>query len=84
MHQWLACANARCDVKDRPLFVLCRFPAALASASHMRLSAKRLHLMHCGLAFGRAWAWGYLALAFYVVFKGCLDGLLQRIHKARG
>jgi hypothetical protein len=29
-------------------------------------------------------AWGYLALAFYVVFKGCLDGLLQRIHKARG
>jgi len=28
--------------------------------------------------------WGYLALAFYVVFKGCLDGLLQRIHKARG
>ena len=28
-------------------------------------------------------AWGYLALAFYVVFKGCLDGLLQRIHKAR-
>ena len=29
-------------------------------------------------------AWGYLALAFYVVFKGCLDGLLQRIHRARG
>ena len=29
-------------------------------------------------------AWGYLALACYVVFKGCLDGLLQRIHKARG
>jgi len=28
-------------------------------------------------------AWGYLALAFYVVFKGCLDGLLQRIHRAR-
>jgi hypothetical protein len=28
-------------------------------------------------------AWGYLALAFYVVFKGCLDGLSQRIHKAR-
>ena len=28
-------------------------------------------------------AWGYLALACYVVFKGCLDGLLQRIHKAR-
>jgi hypothetical protein len=28
-------------------------------------------------------AWGYLALAFYVVFKGCLDGLLHRIHKAR-
>jgi hypothetical protein len=27
--------------------------------------------------------WGYLALAFYVVFKGCLDGLLQRIHRAR-
>jgi hypothetical protein len=28
-------------------------------------------------------AWGYLALAFYVVFKGCLDGLLQRIHGSR-
>ncbi len=27
--------------------------------------------------------WGYLALACYVVFKGCLDGLLQRIHRAR-
>jgi hypothetical protein len=25
-------------------------------------------------------AWGYLALAFYVVFKGCLDGLLHPIH----
>jgi hypothetical protein len=24
-------------------------------------------------------AWGYLALAFYVVFEGCLDGLLGRI-----
>ncbi len=28
-------------------------------------------------------AWGYLALAFYVIFKGCLDGLLHRIHTAR-
>ena len=28
-------------------------------------------------------AWGYLALALYVVFKGCLDGLLHRIHRAR-
>ena len=28
-------------------------------------------------------AWGYLALALYVVFKGCLDGLLHRIHGAR-
>jgi len=27
--------------------------------------------------------WGYLALAFYVVFKGCLEGLLHRIHRAR-
>ncbi len=25
--------------------------------------------------------WGYLALAFYVVFKGCVDGLLQRVHR---
>jgi hypothetical protein len=29
-------------------------------------------------------AWGYLALAFYVVFKGCLDGLLHRIHRSSG
>jgi hypothetical protein len=28
--------------------------------------------------------WGYLALAFYVVFKGCLDGLLHRIHRSGG
>jgi hypothetical protein len=28
-------------------------------------------------------AWGYLALACYVVVEGCLDGLLQRVHKAR-
>lgn len=28
-------------------------------------------------------AWGYLALACYVVFKVSADGLLQRIHKAR-
>jgi hypothetical protein len=27
--------------------------------------------------------WGYLGLACYVVFKGCLDGLLLRIHRAR-
>jgi hypothetical protein len=27
--------------------------------------------------------WGYLALAFYVVFTGCLDGLLHRIHRIR-
>jgi hypothetical protein len=29
-------------------------------------------------------AWGYLALAFYVVFEGCLDGLLGRVHRGRG
>ena len=28
-------------------------------------------------------AWGYLALACYVVFEGCLDGLLLRVHKAK-
>ena len=28
-------------------------------------------------------AWGFLALACYVVVEGCQDGLLQRIHKAR-
>jgi len=27
--------------------------------------------------------WGYLALGCYVVFKGCLEGLLQRIHRSR-
>jgi hypothetical protein len=24
--------------------------------------------------------WGYLSLAFYVLFKGCLDGLLRRLQ----
>jgi hypothetical protein len=28
-------------------------------------------------------AWGYLALACYVVFKGCVDGVLRRIHSER-
>ncbi len=28
--------------------------------------------------------WGYLALGFYVVFKGCVDGLLHRIHRSAG
>jgi hypothetical protein len=28
-------------------------------------------------------AWGYLALGLYVVFKGCVDGLLHRIHRSR-
>ena len=35
------------------------------------------------LQFFELTAWGYLALACYVVFKGCGDGLMQRIHKAR-
>jgi hypothetical protein len=28
-------------------------------------------------------AWGYLALACYVAFKGCADGMLRRIHSER-
>jgi hypothetical protein len=28
-------------------------------------------------------AWGYLALACYVVVEGCLEGLLVRIRRAR-
>jgi hypothetical protein len=28
-------------------------------------------------------AWGYLALACYVVVEGCLDGLLTRIRRSR-
>jgi hypothetical protein len=35
------------------------------------------------LQFIELTAWGYLALACYVVFEGCLDGLLQRDHRAR-
>jgi len=35
------------------------------------------------LQFIELTAWGYLALACYVLFEGCLDGLLQRIHRAR-
>lgn len=35
------------------------------------------------LQFVELTLWGYFALACYVVFKGCLDGLLQRIHRAR-
>jgi hypothetical protein len=28
-------------------------------------------------------AWGYLALACYILVEGCLDGLLQRVHRGR-
>jgi hypothetical protein len=28
-------------------------------------------------------AWGYLALACYVVFKVCVDGVLRRVHSER-
>jgi hypothetical protein len=35
------------------------------------------------LQFVELTAWGYLALACYVVFEGCLDGLLQRIRATR-
>ena len=28
-------------------------------------------------------AWGYIALACYVVFKVCADGVLRRIHSER-
>jgi len=28
-------------------------------------------------------AWGFVALGCYVMFEGCLDGLLRRIHLAR-
>jgi hypothetical protein len=28
--------------------------------------------------------WGYLGLACYVIFKGCLDGLLTRVHRSGG
>lgn len=33
------------------------------------------------LQFAELAGWGYLGLAFYVVFKGCLDGLLQRVPR---
>jgi hypothetical protein len=26
--------------------------------------------------------WGYLGLGCYFIFKGCLDGLLARVHRA--
>jgi hypothetical protein len=35
------------------------------------------------LQFAELAAWGYLAIACYVVAEGCLEGLLERIHKAR-
>ena len=35
------------------------------------------------LQFIELTAWGYLALAFYVVFEVCLHGLLRHIHRRR-
>ena len=35
------------------------------------------------LQFVELTAWGYLALGCYVLFEGCLDGLLRRMHQAR-
>jgi len=34
------------------------------------------------IQFAELVGWGYLAMAFYIVFKGCLDGLLRRIGDA--
>ena len=35
------------------------------------------------LQFAELAAWGYLAIACYVVAEGCLDGLLTRIRHSR-
>jgi hypothetical protein len=35
------------------------------------------------LQFIELTAWGYLALACYIVVEGCLDGLLERIRHSR-
>lgn len=35
------------------------------------------------LQFAELAAWGYLAIACYVVAEGCLDGLLTRIRQSR-
>jgi hypothetical protein len=35
------------------------------------------------LQFIELTAWGYLALACYVVVEGCLEGLLTRARRAR-
>jgi len=35
------------------------------------------------LQFVELTAWGFVALGCYVMFEGCLDGLLRRIHLVR-
>ena len=35
------------------------------------------------LQFVELAAWGYVALACYIVVEGCLDGLLIRVRRAR-
>jgi hypothetical protein len=35
------------------------------------------------LQFLELTGWGYLALACYVIVEGCLEGLLERVRRAR-
>ena len=64
---------------------------ALCSYNLFELFHANLHLIETygamalfdggALQFLELTLWGYLGLACYVVFKGCLDGLLTRIQR---
>ena len=67
-------------------FALCSLNLLSLFQANLNLIATygAMAAFHGGLVqFLELTGWGYLALAFYVVFKGCLEGLLHRIHRAR-
>ena len=67
-------------------FVLCSFNLLYLFQANITLIASygAMAAFDGGiLQFLELSAWGFLALGCYVMFEGCLDGLLRRIHRAR-
>jgi hypothetical protein len=64
-------------------FALCSFNLAYLFMENFRLIRDYgMMAVYDGgiLQFVELVFWGYLSLGFYLLFKGCVDGLLRRVH----
>jgi hypothetical protein len=64
-------------------FALCSFNLAYLFMENVRLIREYgMMAAYDGgvLQFIELVFWGYLSLGFYLLFKGCVDGLLRRVH----